>query len=253
MRNLEKLNQEFEKRSAHEIIAWAMEQFASRIAMSSSFQTQSLPLLHIVSQVSPELPVIFLDTGYHFPETLAFRDEIAERFGLNLKIMRAAMSRAAFLKQYGDDLYRRNPDLCCYINKVEPLERAMQGLDAWISGIRRDQSPARAHASILEQTPQGTIRIHPFATWTREDVERYRADHDLPEHPLTAQGYPSIGCAPCTQPVAPDGNERDGRWANQNKTECGLHTVLRQPPEHRQPLSVDSIPLIQLQGDSGDD
>ncbi len=228
VRDLGRLNEEFELKSPHEIIAWAVETFWPDIAMSCSFQTQSLPLLHIVWQVAPQLPIIFLDTGYHFPETLAFRDRIVREWGLNLRVVRASLSRDEFARQYGDMLYRRDPDLCCYINKVEPMERVMERLRAWISGIRRDQSPARANTQVLERTPQGVIRVHPIATWTRQDIWRYLREHNLPEHPLLARGYLSIGCAPCTRPVFDGEDERAGRWAGQQKTECGLHTLLRE-------------------------
>jgi len=229
MLDLQRLNREFEAKGAHDIVAWAVETFWPDIAMTCSFQTQSLPLLHIVCQVAPQLPVIFLDTGYHFPETLAFRDRIVQEWGVNLRVVRAAMSRDEFVRQYGDTLYQRDPDLCCYINKVEPMQRALAGLRAWISGIRRDQSPARANAQVLERTPEGVIRIHPIVTWTRHDIWRYIHEHNLPVHPLLAQGYLSIGCAPCTRPVHAGEHERAGRWDGREKTECGLHTLLRQP------------------------
>jgi len=227
MLDLPDLNRVFESRTPHDIVTWSVETFSPAIAMSSSFQTQSLPLLHIVSQVAPELPIIFLDTGYHFPETLAFRDRLVGEWGLNLRVVRAAMPREEFIRQHGDGLYRRDPDMCCYINKVEPMQRAMKGLRAWISGIRRDQSPTRANTQVLERTPEDVIRVHPMATWSRQDTFQYIHDHNLPEHPLLAQGYLSIGCAPCTRPVHDGEDERAGRWDGQAKTECGLHTVLR--------------------------
>lgn len=225
---LHRLNEELEGRSPAEIIAWAVETFWPKIAMSSSFQTQSLPLLHMVARVAPQIPVIFLDTGYHFPETLAFRDRLVRDWGLNLRIVRADISRETFIRRYGDDLYRHNPDLCCYINKVEPMARVMEGLDAWISGIRRDQSPARAKTKVLELASGGVVRVHPMAAWTRQDVWKYVHAHNLPDHPLLAQGYLSIGCAPCTRPVQAGEDERAGRWAGREKVECGLHTLLRE-------------------------
>ena len=137
------------------------------------------------------------------------------------------MPREEFLHKHGPDLYARDPNLCCYLNKVEPMQRAMEGLDAWISGIRRDQSPERASAPVVEVTPQGVHRVHPMASWTGRDVWKYIHDHDLPDHPLLRQGYLSIGCAPCTRPVALGEGEREGRWSGQGKGECGLHTILR--------------------------
>ena len=226
--DLARLNDAFEKAHPIEILRWAVETFWPDIAASSSFQTQGLPLLHMISRVKPDLPVIFLDTGYHFPETLAFRNQLVHKWNLNLQVVRAALPRDEFVRQHGEDLYRRDPDLCCYINKVEPMQRAIAGLQAWISGIRRDQSPTRANIPILERMPQGVVRIHPMAAWTRQDIWQYVHEHNLPEHPLLAQGYLSIGCAPCTRPVKTgEEDERVGRWAGREKTECGLHTLLR--------------------------
>ena len=227
MLSLERVKERMEAATPNVIVAWAVETFSANVALSSSFQMQSLPLLHIVSQVAPQLPVLFLDTGYHFPETLTFRDQIVQAWGLNLKIVRAAVSHGEFIVRYGDALFRQNPDLCCYINKVEPMQRALAGLQAWISGIRRDQSPSRKNAQVVEQTAQGTVRIHPMARWTRRDVWQYIHDHNLPEHPLLTQGYLSVGCAPCTRRVYEGEEERNGRWAGREKTECGLHTFLR--------------------------
>lgn len=230
-RPLPQIGSRLEEKHPVEIVRAAMEEYGSDVAMSSSFQTQSMPLLHMVSRVAPDLPVIFLDTGYHFPATLEFRDQVVETLDLNLKVMRATMSREEFLRRHGDDLYARDPDLCCYINKVEPMERATEAMKAWISGIRRDQTGARASIDVVEGNEDGLIRIHPLATWTAEDVEAYREKHELPEHPLQAQGYVSVGCAPCTDPVEGEvsGRQRAGRWSGTEKTECGLHTELRDP------------------------
>ncbi len=228
MIDLDAMNQILEDRAPLDIIRWAVETFEPEIAMSSSFQTQSLPLLHMVSQVAPQLPIIFLDTGYHFPETLTFRDKIVKDWGLNLRIVRPSLSAEELQYRYGEALYRTDPDLCCLINKVEPMRQAMQGLKAWISGIRRDQSPARANIRILEQTPEGVIRVHPMAKWTHRDIWRYISRYNLPHHPLLSRGYLSVGCAPCTHPVYENEDGRAGRWRGHAKTECGLHTILRQ-------------------------
>lgn len=233
--DLDELNTTFEGRTPEEILEWAVETFWPEIAMSSSFQTQSLPLLHMVSRVVPRLPIIFLDTGFHFPETLAFRDRVTRELGLNLRIVRPSLSPAELARRYGEGLYRRDPDLCCYVNKVEPMQRALEGLRAWISGIRRDQSPTRASIRIVERTAQGIIRVHPMATWTQQDIARYIHDHSLPEHPLLAQGYLSVGCAPCTRPIFGGEPARAGRWDGRAKLECGLHTLLREPVETQAP------------------
>jgi phosphoadenosine phosphosulfate reductase len=222
------LNAHLEGADPATILAWAAERFMPRLAATSSFQTQSVPLLYLIGQVCPQVPVLFLDTGYHFPETLAFRDELAARFGLTVRVIRPDAERAAAARQ--EALYRRDPDLCCYVHKVLPMQQALRDLDAWISGIRRDQTPERAAAQVIELLPGGQAKINPLLTWTREDIWRIIHQHDLPVHPLLEQGYLSIGCAPCTVPVF-GGDERAGRWAGTGKTECGLHTdALQRPP-----------------------
>jgi len=221
----------FENTSTAEILQWAWDTFGSRVAASSSFQTQSLPLLHLISQVCPRMPVIFLDTGFHFPETLAFRDELQARLGLNLVIARPAIEKSQLIARYGEGLYRHDPDLCCYINKVEPMRRALVGFEAWISGVRRDQTNNRQTLSVLEAQPNGPLKIYPMLNWPRQQVQEYIDRYQLPPHPLLVNGYYSIGCAPCTRPVLPGADERSGRWAGANKKECGLHINLMQPAE----------------------
>lgn len=207
-----------------DILRWAVAEFAPDVAMSSSFQTQSLPLLHMVSRVAPSLPVIFLDTGYHFPETLRFRDRLVKEWGLELVVARPHPDEAR------PGLYAQDPDRCCQVHKVEPMRHAMRGLRAWISGVRRDQTDARSGLRVVERT-NDLVRIHPLAGWTSRDVWSYIDRYDLPAHPLFSQGYVSIGCAPCTRPVQIGMDERSGRWAGRGKTECGLHTTMREADE----------------------
>lgn len=205
------------------VLRWAWENFAPSVAATSSFQTQSLPLLHMISRAAPRMPVLFLDTGFHFPETLSYRDRVVEELDLNLKVLEPKIGHDGFLQEYGE-LYRRNPDLCCHINKVEPLERAKAGLEAWVAGIRRDQTEARKGTPVVDRNDDGLLKVCPMVTWTEADVEDYVEQHDLPRHPLHGQGYRSIGCAPCTRRVDPDAEDaRAGRWAGSQKTECGLH------------------------------
>jgi phosphoadenosine phosphosulfate reductase len=228
---LNRLNQNFSAAQPEEILWWAAVTFGSSVAVSSSFQTQGVPLLHMISIILPRMPIIFLDTRYHFPETLAFRDRLVQDWHLNLQVVQATMTPEEFIQQYGPELYRDDPDQCCYINKVEPMRRALTGLQAWISGIRRDQSSVRANAQPIERTPQGIIRVHPLVNWSKRDVWRYLNEHHLPQHPLTDRGYLSIGCAPCTWAISDADakvHERDGRWTNNGKLECGLHTLLRE-------------------------
>lgn len=220
------LNDRFERLPPAEILEWAWNTFAPHIAASSSFQTQSLPLLHLISQVCPAMPVIFLDTGFHFPETLQFRDELQARLKLNIVVVRAAVEKSELLARFGEGLYRRDPDLCCYINKVEPMQRATAGLQAWISGVRHDQTEHRNNLRILEPEANGPLKIHPLLNWTKTEVWAYIDQYQLPVHPLLAWGYVSVGCAPCTRPVHAGENERAGRWAGLDKVECGLHLGL---------------------------
>lgn len=216
-----------------EVIRWAARRFRGRIAASSSFQTQSMPLLHMIGEVAPDLPILFLDTGYHFPDTLAFRDRIIDEWGLNVRILRGSKAARAALTDSRSPPYETDPDRCCWVNKVEPMQRAMREFDAWVSGIRRDQTGKRAEMQMLESGPEGVQRVHPLIEWTARDVTEYIARHDLPKHPLTARGYASIGCAPCTRRPGPSEDERAGRWENLGKTECGLHTELVDEVEGR--------------------
>lgn len=205
-------------RSPAEVLSWAFERYSPSIAASSSFQTQSLPLLHMISKVCPQLPIVFIDTGFHFPETLAFRDRLVERFDLRLEIV-AANDRGS----KAEPLYRRDPDLCCLKNKVEPFLAARRGLAAWVSGIRRDQTKERRGVQEVEELSDGTVKVCPLALWSEVEVREYSARHDLPAHPLDGQGYASIGCQPCTLPTLDPQDPRSGRWAGQGKAECGLH------------------------------
>jgi phosphoadenosine phosphosulfate reductase len=223
MLDIAALNERFECASTAEILRWAWETFAPDVATSSSFQTQSVPLLHIISQVCPEMPVIFIDTGFHFPETLAFRDKLQAQFNLNILTVRPTVTQSELLQQYGEALYRHDPDLCCYINKVQPMEWITARMKALVAGVRRDQTANRQAMNVLHQPAKGPLQIHPLLNWTKADVQAYRQAHDLPVHPLYARGYVSVGCAPCTRPVFLGEDERAGRWAESDKKECGLH------------------------------
>jgi phosphoadenosine phosphosulfate reductase len=176
----------------------------------------------MISRACPAMPVLFLDTGFHFPETIAFRDRLVAALGLNLQVLTCRIPRDAFMRCYGT-LYRSDPDLCCYLNKVEPLARALAGKAAWIAGIRRDQTAGRRATRIFGQGGDGIYKVSPLAAWTSTDVDAYVREHGLPVHPLSSQGYPSIGCKPCTRAVAPSADVRAGRWAESEKSECGIH------------------------------
>ena len=222
--DIDQLNLEFETQSPQDILAWSWGRFQTKIVASSSFQTQSVALLHMVSQVCPDMKVLFLDTGFHFGETLAYRDNLQDLFNLKIKNIYPDPETTQHLRNPSDPLYFKDPDLCCRINKIRPMERAILGIDAWVSGIRRDQTPSRRDVQIFERQNDNLVKIHPLAMWTKRDLWSYINHYQLPLHPLFNKGYTSIGCTPCTRPIIEGGDERAGRWEGQIKTECGLHT-----------------------------
>ena len=220
------LSAQFETKTPREIIRWAVETFAPDIAMSTSFQTQSMPLLHMAIQIMPELRIFFLDTCYHFWDTLIFREKIQKAWKLNVVDLYRDSRWDVFARQNTRALPVQDPDLCCYIHKVQPMQKALSGLRAWISGIRRDQTTERSHAKILELQNDGLLKVNPLLNWTKRDVQAYMEEYHLPTHPLYERGYRSIGCAPCTIAIGLNDDDRAGRWAGRGKTECGLHTDL---------------------------
>ena len=195
------------------------------IFTTSSFQTHSIPLLHIISQLEFTVPVYFLDTGYHFPETHSFRDYVTEILGLNLKIIRSDTPRHMQIDSSGRLLFTSDPDHCCALNKTQPTESLLKEYDVWINGVRRDQSSVRKEFKIEQETLHNSFRYHPILNWSAKDISVYRKEHKLPEHPLDASGYLSIGCDPCTRKIISQ-DSRDARWYGMNKTECGLHINL---------------------------
>ncbi|MBX3215856.1 MAG: phosphoadenylyl-sulfate reductase [Labilithrix sp.] len=219
---LARASERLERATPAERLAFAVDTFGEGLLFTSSFGAQSGVLLHLWSEVARHLPVVFIDTGFLFPETLAYRDAIAERLGLTVRVLRPDIATADFVARWGDDVQRRDPDFCCGLNKVAPLAPLRDAARGWVSGLRRDQSRAREGVRVLAREGH-LVRVHPLATLTKADVARYLAEHDLPEHPLVARRYLSIGCAPCTRPIADGEDERAGRWAWTNKTECGLH------------------------------
>ncbi|MCL4528147.1 MAG: phosphoadenylyl-sulfate reductase [Chloroflexi bacterium] len=218
------LSAQFEAKTPQEIIQWAVDEFAPEIALSTSFQTQSMPLLHMATRILPDIKIFFLDTGYHFWDTLIFRERIQHEWNLNVVDLYRDSRWDHFARQNVRSLPLQDPNLCCYIYKVQPMQKALSGLKAWVSGIRRDQTSNRAHAQILELQDDGLLKVNPLLNWTKRDVQTYMADHQLPVHPLYERGYRSIGCAPCTVAIGLNEDDRAGRWAGRGKTECGLHT-----------------------------
>ena len=199
---------------AEDVVAWAWERYGPGLALSASFQ--DCVLVDVATRVAPDVEVVFLDTQYHFPETLAYVEAVRERYDLNLRAVSPLVEP--------DDRWRTDVDGCCALRKVEPLDRALADKAAWMSGLRRADSPARATTPVVAADwRRGIVKVNPLATWSDADVDAYVRDHGLPVHPLASAGYPSIGCQPCTRPVAAGEDARAGRWAGTAKTECGLH------------------------------
>ncbi|MFN8829797.1 MAG: phosphoadenylyl-sulfate reductase [Labrys sp. (in: a-proteobacteria)] len=221
-RRAETLTRRFEGADAQTLVRLALTLYEGRIALVSSFGTDSAVLLHLVAQVDPNTPVIFLDTGRVFAQTLLYRNELARKLGLsNIQIAKPTPARLA--SEDPDRLLSyANPDLCCWIRKVEPLDAALEPYAAWITGRKRSQAVTRAGLATFE-AEGGRIKVNPLASWTSRDVNDYMTTHDLPPHPLVSDGYASIGCAPCTTRVRPGEDARAGRWRGTAKVECGIH------------------------------
>jgi phosphoadenosine phosphosulfate reductase len=201
------------------------EKEGKRIFISSSFQTHSIPLLHIIKESGVEFDVLFINTGFHFPETLAFRNKISRLLKLNLINVNSIIPKNLQLDSDGHFYFVSDPDYCCHINKTEPMEPYLKEYDIWINGVRKDQSKFRQNLDIFEDTQFRAKRFHPILDWDDEMIDDYRQKYKLPEHPLETQGYKSIGCEPCTLKDLGE-DLRDSRWKGMNKTECGLHTNL---------------------------
>ncbi|WMT85746.1 phosphoadenylyl-sulfate reductase [Pelagibacterium sp. 26DY04] len=218
------LNGMFDEMDAEAVLRQAVEELLpGEIAMVSSFGADSAVLLHLVSKVDPTLPVYFLETGKHFPETLAYVETLKERLGLTNVI--ALYPDAADIKRFDPDgtLWETDPDSCCHIRKTEPLDKVLSGFGGWVTGRKRFQTAERGVLPHFELTSDDRIKVNPLAYFTNEDIEAYKAAHDLPDHPLYKDGYKSIGCAPCTSAVADGEDPRAGRWRGRDKRECGIH------------------------------
>jgi len=213
------------KATPQEVIAWAVQEYFPQLTMATAFGPEGCCILHMLAEIEPRTHVFNLDTGYQFPETLALRDRIAKRYGLEVELKGADTTIPEYEAQHGGPLYRSNPDQCCFDRKIVVLRKAVVGMRAWMSGIRRDQSPDRATAPVVGWDNKfSLVKISPLANWTKRDVWNLITEHDIPYNPLHDQGYTSIGCWPCTRSVALGEDERAGRWSGFAKTECGLHT-----------------------------
>jgi phosphoadenosine phosphosulfate reductase len=212
--------------SAESILAHALNMFPGRIAIASSFGAESAVLLHILSTIAPATPVLFLDTGQLFDETIAYRDTLVARLGLSDVRNLGPDPRRLSAEDAGGQLWARNADRCCALRKVQPMARALACFDAWVTGRKQFQGAARSLLPVVEADGE-RLKFNPLATWTEADVASHLARHELPRHPLVARGYRSIGCWPCTTPTRPGEDAREGRWRGSGKTECGLHTRLQ--------------------------
>jgi phosphoadenosine phosphosulfate reductase len=209
--------------SAEEIVRWAADTFGPRFCVTSSFA--DAVLVHLVSRVVPGVDVVFLDTGLHFPETLRVRDQAAATLPIRVRSIRPRLTVGQQDGLYGPRLFSRDPDECCALRKVEPLERAMRDYDAWAAGLRRDESPSRANTPVVHfEASRGKVKVNPIAAWTQADVDAYISRYDVPVNPMLSQGYKSIGCWPCTRRTRAGEDSRAGRWPMFDKTECGIHT-----------------------------
>jgi phosphoadenosine phosphosulfate reductase len=207
---------------AEEIAKWATDTFGARFCVTSSMA--DAVVAHLFSRVAPGVDVVFLDTGLHFPETLKVRDTVAATMNVNVRSIRPRMTVGQQDGEFGPRLFARSPDECCFLRKVEPLERALADYDAWATGLRRDESPTRADTPVVAfDAKRGKVKVNPIAAWTQADVDAYIAQWDVPVNELFAKGYGSIGCWPCTRRTQPGEDPRSGRWAMFEKTECGLH------------------------------
>lgn len=211
--DLAELNREFEKLPASKIVQWAVDSFSPHLCLSASMQ--DAVLIDLATKVDPAIEVVFIDTGYHFPETLETVETVRRRYGLNLRIMT--------VQPFAEELWKLDPENCCSSVKVGQLDRALAGKVAWMSGLRRAEADSRAGAPIVGRDLRGLIKVNPIATWSDDDVAWYIEEHGVPVNPLLRRGYTSVGCAPCTSlPTDPD-DPRSGRWAGRSKLECGLH------------------------------
>jgi phosphoadenosine phosphosulfate reductase len=228
------LNAAFEDAHPRDVLTWALERSGlERVAIASAFQAEGTIVMHLATQIRPDIPILFLETGYQFAETLAFKEQLAERLGLNVVDLVGEHTVAGQAEAFGPRLYERDPERCCDLNKVQPMFEALRELDAWITAFRRESSPTRANAPFVQQyelePDRWIVKVNPMAAWSGADVWRYLKEHDLPHNPLYDLGYSSIGCAPCTRVRFAEEPERAGRWAGLSKWECGIQTTPTDP------------------------
>jgi phosphoadenosine phosphosulfate reductase len=196
-----------------------------RMFTTTSLQTHSIVLLHIIHSIDAEIPVYFINTGFHFPETIRFKEEVSKKLNIKINVLNSPVSKHLQRDSFGNLLFTVDPDLCCYYNKVLPVDNLLHSFEVWINGVRASQNENRKQFHNEDQAAHGTLRFHPLLDWTDKMIFDYIKEYDLPRHPLEEKGYRSIGCEPCTRKTL-SGNNRDSRWFGMNKTECGLNTDL---------------------------
>ncbi|MBQ1120110.1 phosphoadenylyl-sulfate reductase [Streptomyces sp. A73] len=218
----EQAGRDFEEADALEVLRWAADTFGHRFCVTSSME--DAVVAHLASRVFPGVRVVFLDTGYHFPETIGTRDAVKAVMDVEVITLTPRRSVAQQDAEHGPRLHDRDPDLCCALRKVQPLEEGLRDYDAWATGLRREESPTRANTPVVGwDEKRQKVKVSPIARWTQQDVDDYIAEHGVLTNPLLSDGYASIGCAPCTRRVLAGEDARAGRWAGSGKTECGLH------------------------------
>jgi phosphoadenosine phosphosulfate reductase len=223
---LTEVNERLADATPTEILQWSVDRFFPRLTMATAFGPEGCILIHLLAELEPRVRVFNLDTGYQFPETLELRERLLERYGIEVEMVRPDTTVAEYERLHGGPLYTTSSDRCCYERKIVPLRRALVGYDAWLSSIRADQSSDRSKAKVVGWDSKFNLaKVNPLLKWTRRDVWAFIVANQVPYNPLHDRGYPSIGCWPCTQPVAEGQDERAGRWAGQAKTECGLHSL----------------------------
>ena len=242
------LNARFETAEPSEILRWALcDAGLERVAIASAFQSEGTAVIHMATQIRPDVPIMFLETGFHFAETLAFKERLTEQFNLNVVELVGDYTVEEQAGKFGPRLYESNPKLCCNLNKVIPFDRAISQLDGWITSMRRDSAWTRKETPILLHyeciQDHWITKVNPMANLTRKQVFDYLRENSIPRHPLYELGYASIGCAPCTRMVFPGEDERAGRWSGTGKVECGIHAN-EAAREQIETVEVDAGPVI---------
>lgn len=216
-------------KSPQEILRWSVAKFFPRLTMATAFGAEGCCIIHMLAEIEPRVRIFNLETGYQFPETLELRERIKQRYGIEVELVRPDLTVEEYETEHGGPLYNSRSDQCCHDRKIVPQLRALVGYDAWLSGIRRDQTADRGKTTVVRWDPKfELVKVSPLLFWTRKDVWSFLMKNEVPYNPLHDQGYPSIGCWPCTRPVQDGEDERAGRWAGEVKKECGLHVIEHQ-------------------------